>query len=362
MITAPNDAFWLGRSVVVTGHTGFKGSWLSLWLAAAGARVTGIALEPECQPCLFDQLALADDLDSRIADIRDADRVRTLIAEANPEVVFHLAAQPLVLKSYRDPLETWSTNVMGTAHVLEAIRHLKSPCAVVVVTTDKVYANYEWEFGYRENDPLGGHDPYSASKAGTELAAQSWRKSYFAPDGQVRLATARAGNVIGGGDWSENRIVPDIMRALARDEEVVLRNPSAVRPWQHVLDPICGYLLLAETLHQDSGAIYQDAFNFGPDPEAAKTVQSLVETTLLHWPGRCWAMISDAPRQHEANLLTLDTSRARSRLGWAPRWAFERAVAETVDWYRVAAGGVSHRIRHKTLEQIEQFKNEIHKT
>lgn len=362
MTVAPSEGFWSGRRVVVTGHTGFKGSWLSLWLVAAGARVTGIALEPEDRPALFDQLALAGDMDSRIADIRDAERMRALMAEAAPEVVFHLAAQPLVLKSYRDPLETWSTNVMGTAHVLEAIRHLDAPCTVVVVTTDKVYANSEWEFGYRENDPLGGHDPYSASKAGTELAAQSWRKSFFAPDGKVRLATARAGNVIGGGDWSENRIVPDIMRALARNEDVVLRNPGSVRPWQHVLDPLWGYLLLAQTLHQDAAAIFQDAFNFGPDPEAAQTVQRLVETALSRWPGRWRALDPDAPRPHEAALLTLDTSRARSRLGWAPCWGFDRAVAETVDWYQVAAGANGDTIRRKTLEQIEQFKYEIHTT
>lgn len=362
MIESRLKGFWSGRRVTVTGHTGFKGSWLSLWLTAAGARVTGIALEPEGEPALFDQLALSGGMDSHIADIRDADRVRSLVAEAAPEVVFHLAAQPLVLKSYRDPLETWSTNVMGTAHVLEAVRQLDAPCTVVVVTTDKVYANNEWEFGYREVDPLGGHDPYSASKAATELVAQNWRKSFFAPGGKVRLATARAGNVIGGGDWSENRIVPDIMRALARNEEVVVRNPGSIRPWQHVLDPIWGYLLLAQTMHSDTSPHYQDAFNFGPDPDAAQTVQRLAEMALARWPGRWRALDQDAPRQHEATLLALDTSRARNRLGWEPNWGFARAVAETVDWYRTAVGADAKSIRQKTLEQIAQFEHELHTT
>ena len=362
MIAPQMGSFWSGRKVVVTGHTGFKGSWLSLWLTVAGARVTGIALEPEGDPALFNQLALSGELESHIADIRDADRIRCLVAEAAPEVVFHLAAQPLVLKSYRDPLETWSTNVMGTANVLEAVRQMDAPCTVVVVTTDKVYANNEWEFGYREVDSLGGHDPYSASKAATELVAQSWRKSFFSPEGRVRLATARAGNVIGGGDWAENRIVPDIMRALARNEEVVVRNPASIRPWQHVLDPIWGYLLLAQTMHLDPSPHFQDAFNFGPDHDAAQTVQRLVEMALARWPGSWRAQSQDAPRQHEATLLALDTSRARNRLGWIPHWGFARAVAETVDWYRAAAGGDARSIRQKTLEQIAQFEHELRTT
>jgi CDP-glucose 4,6-dehydratase len=329
--------FWRGRRVLVTGHTGFKGSWLCEMLLARGAEVVGLALAPDTRPALFDQLGLAARMDHALGDIRDAAPVAARVAATRPEVVLHLAAQPLVRRSYREPLETWATNVMGTAHVLEAVRALDAPCAVVVVTTDKVYDNREWEHPYRETDPLGGHDPYSASKAGTELVAQSWRRSFLAGSG-VRLATARAGNVIGGGDWAQDRILPDLARAFAAGRPLALRNAHAVRPWQHVLDPLAGYLDLARRLAAPGGDSLPEAFNFGPEPADQRSVGQLVAAARAHWPGE-WQDASDPAAPHEAGRLALSIERARSVLGWQPRWDFARAVAETVDWYREAAAG-----------------------
>jgi CDP-glucose 4,6-dehydratase len=329
--------FWAGRRVLVTGHTGFKGSWLCEMLLARGAAVAGLALAPDTRPALFDQLALARRMDHALGDIRDAGLVAARVRDVRPEVVLHLAAQPLVRRSYRAPLETWSTNVMGTAHVLEAVRAIGAPCAVVVVTTDKVYENREWEHPYRETDPLGGHDPYSASKAGTELVAASWRKAFFA-DGSVRLATARAGNVIGGGDWSEDRILADLARAFGTGQPLLVRNRHAVRPWQHVLDPLEGYLLLAERLAGDEGAQVEDGFNFGPEPADQRSVGALVEEARKHWAGE-WTDATDPAAPHEAGQLALSIERARKVLRWQPRWDFARAVAETVGWYRDVAAG-----------------------
>lgn len=329
--------FWAGRRVLVTGHTGFKGSWLCELLLARGAAVSGLALEPETRPALFAQLGLARRMDHVIGDIRDPALVAARMREVRPEVVLHLAAQPLVRRSYREPLETWATNVMGTAHVLEAIRALDLPCSVVVVTTDKVYENREWEHPYRETDPLGGHDPYSASKAGTELVASSWRLAFLAQQG-VRLATARAGNVIGGGDWSEDRILPDLARAFGAGRPLSVRNRHAVRPWQHVLDPLEGYLVLAERLALGDGAAVADGFNFGPEAVDQRSVGQLVQEACRHWPGQ-WTDATDPEAPHEAGRLSLSIERARSVLGWQPRWDFARAVAETVGWYRDVAAG-----------------------
>lgn len=329
--------FWAGKRVLVTGHTGFKGSWLCEMLLARGAQVSGLALAPDTRPALFDQLGLSRRMDHAIGDIRDATSVAVRLRDTRPDVVLHLAAQPLVRRSYREPLETWATNVMGTAHLLEAIRHLDAPCAVVVVTTDKVYENREWEHPYRETDPLGGHDPYSASKAGTEVVAQSWRKAFFAGTG-VRLVTARAGNVIGGGDWSEDRILPDLARAFGAGRPLLVRNRHAVRPWQHVLDPLAGYLLLAERLSGPDGTRFETAFNFGPEPADQRSVGALVEEARLHWTGD-WTDATDPAAPHEAGQLALSIERARLMLGWQPRWDFARAVAETVGWYRDVAGG-----------------------
>jgi len=310
---------------------------LAEMLLAEGAQVAGLALVPNTKPALFDQLGLARRMDHAHGDIRDSALVAARLREVRPEIVLHLAAQPLVRRSYREPLETWATNVMGTAHVLDAVRQLETPCAVVVVTTDKVYENREWEHPYRETDPLGGHDPYSASKAGTELVAASWRKAFFHGTG-VRLATARAGNVIGGGDWSEDRILPDLARAFGAGRPLLVRNRHAVRPWQHVLDPLAGYLLLAERLSGPDGVFFEDGFNFGPEPADQRSVGALVEAARKHWAGD-WTDATEPDAPHEAGRLALSIERARMVLGWQPRWDFARAVAETVGWYRDVAAG-----------------------
>ena len=332
----PDADFWRGRRVLLTGHTGFKGSWLALWLLELGAELTGLALPPEPGPNLFEQLALADRMDHRIGDIRDGGLMRRLVSERLPEVVLHLAAQPLVRRSYAEPLATWETNVIGTLHLLEAVRPLEHPCTAVLITTDKVYRNNEWLYGYREIDPLGGHDPYSSSKAAAEIAIASWRSSFCGSlphqTPHLRIASARAGNVIGGGDWAADRIVPDAMRALAAGQPIAVRNPAATRPWQHVLEPLGGYLLLAERLSQEQGTL-ASAFNFGPQLEANRSVRELVEQALLHWPGR-WLDQSDPTSPHEASLLHLVIDKAHHDLGWTPRWPFPTTVERTVRWYR----------------------------
>lgn len=328
---------WSKRRVLVTGHTGFKGSWLCEVLLSLGAKVSGLALEPDTEPALFHQLGLSKRVDHTVGDIRVEHLVRHTVARVRPDVVFHLAAQPLVRRSYRQPIETWSTNVMGTAHLLEALRQMDSLCAVVIITTDKVYENLDWEHPYRETDRLGGHDPYSASKAGTELVAASWRSAFYSCS-PVRLATARAGNVIGGGDWSEDRLIPDMVRAILTQSTLRVRNRNAIRPWQHVLDPLYGYIRLADHLMQADGSQYQTSFNFGPEVSDQRSVGALVEAALTHWPGE-WQDETNPQAPHEAGRLSLSIERARSLLGWAPRWDFHRSVAETVRWYRAVAEG-----------------------
>jgi CDP-glucose 4,6-dehydratase len=333
--SAPDLSFWGGRRVLLTGHTGFKGSWMALWLLELGAQVTGLALPPDTEPNLFAQLGLEQRLDHRVGDIRDPELLAQLVAETQPEVVLHLASQPLVRRSYAEPTATWATNVMGTIHLLEALRRLEQPCTAVLITTDKVYRNNEWLYGYRENDPLGGHDPYSSSKAAAELAIASWRASFCGSQPHqtphLLIASARAGNVIGGGDWAADRIVPDAMRALGRGEPIGVRNPAATRPWQHVLEPLGGYLLLAERLTAD--AALAGAFNFGPQLEANRSVRVLVEEALHHWPGS-WVDQSDPGAPHEASLLNLVIDKAHHQLGWAPRWNFATTLERTVNWYR----------------------------
>ena len=339
---APAASFWRGRRVLLTGHTGFKGSWLALWLSELGARVTGVALEPDTTPSLFQQLDLSQRLERHhLADIRNREALAAITTACQPEVVFHLAAQPLVRRSYRDPLGTWATNVQGSLHLLEALKPLQHPCAVVMVTTDKVYANQEWDYGYRESDRLGGHDPYSASKAAAELAIASWRASFCGmaahQSRQLAIATARAGNVIGGGDWADDRIVPDAMRALAAGQPVPVRNPQATRPWQHVLEPLGGYLCLAEAL-ATAGSPPCEAFNFGPTLEANRPVRRLIETALQYWPGE-WQDHSDPAAPHEAGRLHLQIDKAHHLLGWQPRWIFAITVERTVGWYRAVQEG-----------------------
>ncbi len=356
--------FWKGRRVLLTGHTGFKGSWLALWLSEMGAEVSGVGLPPDSNPHLFEQLGLERRLRAHhLADIRDPEVLAAIAASSQPEVVLHLAAQPLVRRSYRDPLGTWATNVQGSLNLLEAVKPLQHPCAVVMVTTDKVYANREWDYGYRENDRLGGHDPYSASKAAAEIAIQSWRSSFCGDAShqtpQLAIATARAGNVIGGGDWAEDRIVPDAMRALAAGEAIPVRNPRATRPWQHVLEPLGGYLLLAEKLagaQAGSGHNpYADAFNFGPSLEANRPVQELIEEAIHHWPGQ-WQDLSDPKAPHEAGRLHLQIDKAHHQLGWQPRWGFEETIARTVKWY-IKANKEPEQVLEQTIEDIKTYTN-----
>lgn len=341
-----NPQFWLGRRVLITGHTGFKGSWLSLWLLRLGAQVWGFGLEQEGYNSLFDELGLEQKLgqpNHQIADVRDLQTLQNLLLRVQPQVVLHLAAQSLVRRGYRDPLGTWATNVQGTLNLLEALKLLEDHCAVVMVTTDKVYSNREWDYGYREEDRLGGHDPYSASKAAAELAIASWRTSFCgSATHQTRylaIATARAGNVIGGGDWAEGRILPDAMRALTAGERIVVRNPLATRPWQHVLEPLGGYLLLAERL-ATAGDSFASAFNFGPALESNRSVRELVEAVLQHWPGN-WQDLSDPACPHESGRLHLQIEKAYHKLSWRPRWNFETTVGRTVAWYRAMHEGAN---------------------
>jgi CDP-glucose 4,6-dehydratase len=319
-----------GRRVLVTGHTGFKGSWLCLWLQTLGSQVSGLALDPSPEPSHWGLLKLS--INDHRVDIRDEAAVRRVFAAERPEVVFHLAAQPLVRRSYREPVTTWSTNVMGTVHVLEAARHTPEVRAVVVVTTDKCYENREWPWAYRERDRLGGHDPYSASKAGAELVAASYRTAFLKHPSAPLLATARGGNVIGGGDWSEDRLVPDLVRSVSARELLVIRSPRATRPWQHVLDCLSGYLLLGQRL-LEGDATCADAWNFGPDGDENRTVEQVLQYLARTWPQLKWQLAS-SPQPHEAGLLHLDTAKAKMHLGWRSVWNLEQAIHHTANWYR----------------------------
>ncbi len=352
-VTRPNPQFWSGRRVLITGHTGFKGSWLSLWLLQLGAEVHGLALAPEPvaapMQSLFEGLRLEEQLGAghRLGDIRDPAALAAAVQACQPEVVLHLAAQPLVRRSYSDPLGTWSTNVQGTLQLLESLKMLEHPCAVVLITTDKVYENREWEWGYREHDRLGGHDPYSASKAAMELLVESWRASFCgtAPHQtpQLAIATARAGNVIGGGDWATDRIVPDAIRAWVSNQPVAVRNPQATRPWQHVLEPLAGYLRLAERL-SDEPSNHSRAYNFGPTAEANRSVADLLNELQPHWSGAAgWTDASAGEQPHEAGLLHLVADRAQRDLGWRPYWSFTETSRRTADWYQQVVRGADTR-------------------
>lgn len=352
------EDFWRDRSVFVTGHSGFKGGWLTLWLHRLGAKVHGYALAPPTAPSLFEVARVGAVLasDTR-ADLADVARLTSALVQCAPAVVFHLAAQPLVREGYRDPLGTLATNVMGTAHLLEAARAAASVSAIVIVTTDKVYENREWNYCYRETDRLGGRDPYSASKAAAELVAGCYRDSYFCGGNNhpACVATVRSGNVLGGGDWAADRLMPDCLRAFAAGESVRLRFPGSVRPWQHVLEPLSGYLRLAQLLAGPNGSRFARAWNFGPGESGDATVGTVANAAARHW-GR-GAHVMDAPvaeHPHEAGLLRLDSANARGELGWRPRWPLDQAVERTVAWQRAWGSGAD--MAAFSLEQIGAYE------
>jgi CDP-glucose 4,6-dehydratase len=349
-----NKDFWRGRRTLVTGHTGFKGGWLCLWLQVLGAELKGLALEPPTNPSLFEVASVAKHMDHSIVDIRDFEAISKLVVDFKPEIVIHMAAQPLVRQSYRQPIETYATNVMGTVHVLEAARACGSVKAIVNVTTDKCYENREWVWGYRENEPLGGHDPYSSSKGCAELVSNAYR-SAFLKDTGIALATARAGNVIGGGDWATDRLVPDILRSLEKREPVLIRNPNSIRPWQHVLEPLFGYLLLAERLYT-RGHDFAEAWNFGPRDEDACSVQFIVEHLCKRWGSDATWALQPGTHPHEANFLKLDISKARERLQWTPRWPLETALKHIVVWHQAWLSGQD--MRAVCLHQISLYGSE----
>ena len=355
----PFGSAFAGRRVLVTGHTGFKGAWLCHWLLGLGAEVTGVSLPPNTSPSLFTQLGLAKRLRHIIGDIQDPAVLVRAVKGCKPDFVFHLAAQALVRESYLRPRETFSVNAMGTAHLLDALKNSRRPCAAVFVTTDKCYENREWYHGYREEDALGGRDPYSASKAVAELIIASYRDSFF-ENHPVKVASCRAGNVIGGGDWATDRIVPDCIAALQKNKPILVRNRRATRPWQHVLEPLGGYLWLAAALANpklrrvDLSSL-TSAFNFGPDRESNRTVEELVAEVLRHWPGR-WQDWSNPKAPHEAGLLQLSTDKAYALLRWRPVWDFSETIAKTVDWYRNAGRlRTTQQFQAQTQEQIAQY-------
>jgi CDP-glucose 4,6-dehydratase len=346
--------FWRGKKVFLTGHTGFKGGWLSLWLQELGADLLGYALPPNTTPNFFTLTQLAEGMKSEIGDIRDFTMLHKSIKAFQPDIIIHMAAQPLVQYSYKEPIETYTTNVIGTVNVLEAARQVESVRAILNVTTDKCYENKEWHWGYRENDTLGGHDPYSNSKACSELVTQAYRSSYFNAT-EVGLASARAGNVIGGGDWSENRLIPDIIRACMEHRTVLIRNPHALRPWQHVLEPLSGYMKLIESLYQHPKD-YSEAWNFGPNDDDVKPVGWIADYATQAW-GNHWDHDKNV-YPHEATYLKLDCSKAKSRLQWHPRWHLEKGLQATIDWYQ--AYSRMENMREKSLNQIKNFINQSH--
>jgi len=352
-----NASFWLGKSVLITGHTGFKGGWLSLWLQSVGAKVIGYSLPPPTNPSLFEVANVEKDMISIIGDVRDLPHLHKVFFEYQPEIVIHMAAQPLVRFSYLDPVETFSSNVMGVVNIFEAIRQTKSVRAVVNVTTDKCYENREWVWGYRENEAMGGFDPYSSSKGCAELVTAAYRNSYFHPEKyqnhRVAIATGRAGNVIGGGDWAEDRLIPDMIRAIANDHPIRIRNPHSIRPWQHVLEPLSGYLLLAQKLYEE-GPDFAEAWNFGPNDDDAKSVDWILDNLTKTWgEGASWGL-DGGKHPHEAHYLKLDCSKAKSRLYWQPRWSLVTAIEQICAWHKAHFAGAD--MKAMCLHQIKQYE------
>ncbi|MBU6463644.1 MAG: CDP-glucose 4,6-dehydratase [Bradyrhizobium sp.] len=348
-----NPAFWKDKRVLVTGHTGFKGGWLVIWLRKMGAEVGGLALPPATTPNVFELAKVAQGITSMFGDIRDLQTVRSAFDRFKPDIVFHLAAQAIVLDSYQDPVGTYATNVMGTVHVFEAAR-TSSVRVVVNVTSDKCYDNREWVWPYREVDPVGGKDPYSSSKGCAELVTAAYRASFFQDDKLIGFASARAGNVIGGGDWAPHRLIPDVIAAICGGRPVPVRHPDSVRPWQHVLEPLSGYLLLAERLWDDP-TLFSSEWNFGPDPDNVRSVRWLIDRIAAHWGIEPQQMPQPGPRLHEARLLALDSSKARAGLNWAPRWNLDRAAAAVVEWYKSYHVGAP--MAPIMLDQINAFIN-----
>jgi CDP-glucose 4,6-dehydratase len=353
---ALSPRFWRGKHVFLTGHTGFKGTWLSLWLHSLGAKVHGLSLHPPTAPNLFTVAELEDGMASHtIGDIRDLATVQTAMHAAQPDIVIHMAAQPLVRESYAEPVETYATNVMGTVHVLESARKIPSVKAIVVVTTDKCYENKEWDWGYRENEPMGGHDPYSNSKGCAELVTSAYRSAFLQSRG-VAVASARAGNVIGGGDWAADRLVPDILRAFEHNQPVIIRNPQSTRPWQHVLEPLSGYLVLAEHLYTH-GQVYAEGWNFGPKDDDARPVKWIVEHMVNSWgKGASWQQ-DGGGHLHEAAYLKLDISKAKSRLGWQPRWPLAATLELITTWHQAFLAKAD--MKKLCLAQIQQYSSAI---
>ncbi|MBE7411770.1 MAG: CDP-glucose 4,6-dehydratase [Leptospiraceae bacterium] len=346
------NSFWKGKKVLLTGHTGFKGSWLTLWLKKLGAEIYGVSLDPITVPSIFQLAGISNEvkIDSRI-DIRNLNELTKFFQEIKPEVVFHLAAQALVLDSYTNPVDTYSTNVMGTVNVLEAIRLTSSVKGAVIVTTDKCYENKEWFWGYRETESMGGHDPYSSSKGCAEIVTSAYRSSFFG-EGKTAIATARAGNVIGGGDWSKDRLLPDFFKSIEKKEPLFLRFPNAIRPWQHVLEPIGGYVLLAEKLLGEDKQNFSEAWNFGPFDEDTKTVEWIAKTVCKQFPESSYK-IDNSAKKHEANYLKLDISKARMKLGWSPKWNTLHALDATIEWYKSYQSGKD--MNEFTRSQIDSY-------
>lgn len=353
-------SFWRGRKVFLTGHTGFKGGWMSLWMQSLGANLKGFSLEPPTSPSLFEIASISDGMNSDIGDVRDLARLTHSLQTFQPEIVFHMAAQPLVRYSYKNPVETYATNLMGTVHLLEAVRQTPSVKAVVIITTDKCYENREWAWGYRENEPMGGFDPYSNSKGCAELATAAYRSSFFNPENfshhGVAIATVRAGNVIGGGDWAGDRLIPDILMAIEKGSPVTIRNPNAIRPWQHVLEPISGYMQLAERMISD-GPTYSEAWNFGPNDNDARPVSWIVDRMVNIWGNGASWQIDNSEQPHEATYLKLDISKAKTKLQWQPRINLDQALEWIIDWHKAYLDGRS--MQDVTKQQIMQYQHLI---
>lgn len=353
-------SFWRGRKVFLTGHTGFKGGWMSLWMQSLGANLKGFSLEPPTSPSLFEIASISDGMTSDIGDVRDLTRLTHSLQTFQPEIVFHMAAQPLVRYSYKNPVETYATNLMGTVHLLEAVRQTPSVKAVVIITTDKCYENREWAWGYRENEPMGGFDPYSNSKGCAELATAAYRSSFFNPENfsrhGVAIATVRAGNVIGGGDWAGDRLIPDILMAIEKGSPVTIRNPNAIRPWQHVLEPISGYMQLAERMISD-GPTYSEAWNFGPNDNDARPVSWIVDRMVNIWGNGASWQIDNSEQPHEATYLKLDISKAKTKLQWQPRINLDQALEWIIEWHKAYLDGRS--MQDVTKQQIMQYQHLI---